>query len=219
MKHCPELIRGLPKGLRESRVGWCCPAVSGGRRTGRRDCEAAPRAWRPRAHQRNAPSADRIVCRGRAGERVAPPRASVSDGRQSTERDIKAAAAGGPATSQGGIWIRIASSGRADEPGQPRSPVPVWPGGPCVCWPTRRCCQLGTPPGRAIGPNFGGTLGRCRTVLRSATQAKSPLRPGLVCLGRLATYRLRRSCTALSGGRLTGPHDCEDAPHAWWRRG
>jgi uncharacterized protein (DUF2267 family) len=26
-----------------------------------------------------------------------------------------------------------------------------------------------------------------------------------VCLGRLATYRLRRSCTAASGGRRTGP--------------
>jgi hypothetical protein len=46
----------------------------------------------------------------------------------------------------------------------PLSPVPVWPGGPCVCWPTRRCCQLGTPPGGAIGPNFGGTLGRRRTT-------------------------------------------------------
>jgi len=58
----------------------------------------------------NAPSADRIVCRGRAGEQVAPPRGSVSDGRQPTEREIQAAAVGGPATSQGGIWIRIASS-------------------------------------------------------------------------------------------------------------
>ena len=180
-----------PKGLRESRVGWCCPAVSGGRRTGRRDCEAAPRAWRPRAHQRNAPSADRIVCRGRVGECVAPPRASVSDGRQPTERDIKAAAAGGPATSQGGIWIRIASSGRADEPGQPTVSCARLAWRALVCWPTRRCCQLGTPPGVAIGPNFGGTLGRCRTVLRSATKP-NPLRPGLVCLGRLATYRLRR---------------------------
>jgi hypothetical protein len=58
---------------------------------------------------RNAPSADRIVCRGRAGERVAPPRASVSDNRQPTERE-EAAAEGDPATSQGRVWIRIAWS-------------------------------------------------------------------------------------------------------------
>jgi transposase len=25
-------------------------------------------------------------------------------------------------------------------------------------------------------------------------------------------------CTVASGGRLTGPHDCEAAHHAWWRR-
>jgi hypothetical protein len=41
----------------------------------------------------------------------------LSDSRQPTERE-EAAAVGGPATSQGGVWIRIASSGRADEPGQ-----------------------------------------------------------------------------------------------------
>ncbi len=98
--------------------GCCCTAASGGRRTAPQDCEAAPHAWPRRARTRNAPSADRIVCRGRAGERVAPPRASVSDSRQPTEREVEAAAVGGPATSQGGVWIRIASSGRADGPGQ-----------------------------------------------------------------------------------------------------
>jgi hypothetical protein len=40
------------------------------------------------------------------------------NGRQPTEREVEAAAVGGPATSQGGIWIHIASSGRADEHGQ-----------------------------------------------------------------------------------------------------
>jgi hypothetical protein len=79
-------------------------------------CEAAPHTWRP--VNDNAPSADRILCRGRAGERVAPPRASVSDGRQPTEREVEAAVVGGLPTSQGRVWIRIASSGRADEPGQ-----------------------------------------------------------------------------------------------------
>jgi hypothetical protein len=88
----------------------CCTAVSGGRLTGLRDCKAVPHPWRRRAVNDNAPPADRIVCRGRAGEQIAPPRASVSENRQPTERDIEAAAGGGPATSQGGIWIRIASS-------------------------------------------------------------------------------------------------------------
>jgi hypothetical protein len=58
----------------------------------------------------NAPSADRIVCRGRAGEWVAPPRVSISDSRQPTKREVEAAVIGGPAASQGGISIRIASS-------------------------------------------------------------------------------------------------------------
>jgi len=72
----------------------------------------------------NAPSADRIVCRGRAGEQVAPPRGSVSDGRQPTERDIQAAAVGGPVTSQGGVWIRLASS---------RSSRRTWPAHCLLC--------------------------------------------------------------------------------------
>jgi hypothetical protein len=56
--------------------------------------------------------------------------------------------------------------------------LPVWPGTPCGCWPTRRCCQVGTPRGGAIGPNFGGTLGRCRTVPGARPQAKTLARPG-----------------------------------------
>jgi hypothetical protein len=134
-----------------------------------------------------------------------PPRASVLDGRQPTEREIKAAAGGGPATSQGGVWIRIASSGRADVPGPAHCLfLPVWPGGPYVCWPTRRCCQVGRPPGGAIGPNFGGTLGRGCTVPGARPQVKVRYVPGRSCWWwRLATYRLRGSCAALSGGRLT----------------
>jgi hypothetical protein len=76
------------------------------------------------------------------------------------------------------------------------SRVPVWPGGPCGCWPTRRCCQVGTAPGGAIGPNFGGTLGRCRRRLRCATPIQEPVRPGSCSWWRMATYRLGRSCTA-----------------------
>jgi hypothetical protein len=89
-------------------------------------------------------------------------------------------------------------------PGQRTVPSASWPGAPCACWPTRRCCQVGTPPGGAIGPNFRGTHGCCRTVLGSATPSEDPwCVPGLSSWWRFATYRLRRSCTALSGGRLT----------------
>jgi Transposase len=90
--------------------GCCCTAASAGRHAGRRTCQAAPHTWRQSARTRNAPSAGRIVGRGRAGEHVAPPRASASDRRQPTERDIEAAAVGGPATSQGGVGIRLPSS-------------------------------------------------------------------------------------------------------------
>jgi hypothetical protein len=34
----------------------------------------------------------------------------------------------------------------------------------------------------------------------------------------VANDRLGCCCTAASPGRLTGPQDCEAAPHAWWRR-
>lgn len=122
-----------------------------------------------------APSADRIVCRGRAGEGVAPPRASVSDGRQPTERE-EAAAGGGPATSQGGVWIRIASSGRADEPGQ-RTVSSA-----SLAW--RALCLLADAPmlpGRdAAARGHWAQLRRdprpLPPVLGSATQVKSPVR-------------------------------------------
>jgi hypothetical protein len=138
----------------------------------------------------NAPSADRIVCRGRAGEGVAPPRGSVSDGRQPTERDIEAAAGGGPATSQGGVWIRIASS-RSRRRSRPAHGLflPVWPGGPCVGWPTRRCCQVGTPPVGAIRPDFGGTSAAAAEGWTAATPSEAPDASGgwcyLVALGQL----------------------------------
>jgi hypothetical protein len=76
------------------------------------------------------------------------------------------------------LQARVGSGSASPPPVEPtnlasaRSRVPVWPGGPCVCWPTRRCCQVGRPRGGAIGPNFGGTLGRCRTVPGARPQAK-----------------------------------------------
>jgi hypothetical protein len=160
----------------------------------------------------NAPSADRIVCRGRAGEHVAPPRASVSDGRQPTERESR------PPRPAARLQAWVGSGSASPPPVEPTnlasalSLLPVWPGAPCVCWPTRRCCHAGTPPVGAIGPNFRGTLGRCRTVLGNATPTESQCVGGSCSWWRCATYRLRRSCTALSGGRLTGPQDCEATP-------
>jgi hypothetical protein len=172
---------------------------------------------RPDKRQRS--SADRIVCRGRAGERVTPARASVSDSRQPTERDIEAAAVGGPATSQGGVRIRIASS---------RSHRQSWPAHclfASLAW--RALCLL------ADAPTLPGwdTVARCHwTQLRRdprplpqkagqrRPQAKTPGASGahaLVALGHLPDAPLLH---ARSGGKLTGPQDCEAAPHAWWRR-
>jgi hypothetical protein len=88
----------------------CCRRLPGGREPRVTASKTLPIRLRvaERAND-NAPSADRIVCRGRAGKCVAPPRASVLDGRQPTEREVEAAATGGPATTQGGVSIRIAS--------------------------------------------------------------------------------------------------------------
>jgi hypothetical protein len=130
------------------------------------------------------------------------------NGRQPTEREVEAAAVGGPATSQGGVWIRIASSRSSRRtPASALSLLPVWPGAPCGCWPTRRCCQVGTAPVGAIGPNFRRTLGRCRRRLESTSQAKSryvrrlmllvalrhlPAAPLLQCAVRWQTHQTAR---------------------------
>ena len=53
----------------------------------------------------------------------------------------------------------------------------------------------------------------------SATPSEGQVVPGGSCWWwRLATYRLRGSRTAASGGRLTEPQDCEAAHHISWRR-
>jgi hypothetical protein len=105
--------------------------------------------WPPGPLHDSAPSADRIVCRGRAGEHIAPPRASVSDGRQPTERE-EAAAVDGPATSQGGGGIRIASSRSSRRTRASALPlVPVWPGTPCGC---PQACEAAPCPWRRKAP-------------------------------------------------------------------
>jgi hypothetical protein len=123
------------------------------------------------------------------------------DGRQPTEREAEAAAGAARLQARVGSGSASPPPGRTDSPASTLSVAPVWPGGPGGCWPTRRCCQVGTPPGGAIGPNFRGTHGCCRTVLGARPQAKTPGASGARALERLATDRLRCSCTALSGGR------------------
>jgi hypothetical protein len=74
-----------------------------------------------------------------------------------------------------------------------------------------RCCHAEGAPVGAIGPNFGGTLDRCRSVPGSATQAK-PTGSGARTHGAFRQLPLRRCCTAASGGRLTEAQECEAAP-------
>jgi hypothetical protein len=156
------------------------------------------------AGNNHAPSADRILSvvvgpanRSRRHER--PSWMVVS--RRSGNRPPRWAAR---------LQARVGSGSASPPPVAPTvlasalSVVPVWPGGPCVCWPTRRCCQVGRPLVGSIGPNFGGTPGRCRTAPGSPTQAKVQHVPGGSCWWwRLATYRRRGSRTAPSGSRLT----------------
>src|SRR5919112_683712 len=112
----------------------------------------------------NAQPADRIVSRGRAGERGTPPRASVSDSRQPTEREAEAAAIGGLATWSGGVSIRIPSS-RSNRRTWPAHSLPA-----SLAW--RALCLLadapilqgGTPPGRGQWAQLlSERVGDCRT--------------------------------------------------------
>jgi hypothetical protein len=105
------------------------------------------------------------------------------DGRQPTEREVQATATGGPATPQGGRWIRIASS-RSNRHPRPSARSA------CASLAWRALCLLAdaqmlpgwrTPPEGVIGPNFGGTLGRCRSMPGGGRQAMSPVCPGGWC--------------------------------------
>jgi hypothetical protein len=175
-------------------------------------------SWR-RARKRNAPSADRIVCRGRAGERVAPPRASVSDGRQPTERDIEAAATGGPATSQGGVWIRITSSGRADEPGPAHGPFCQFGLARLVSAGRRAdAARLERRREGPLGPTSAGPTAAAAPCWGTRHQPKASASGARPLGGAWPPTIYTAPETLPSGGRLTGPQDCEAAHHAWWRR-
>jgi hypothetical protein len=140
------------------------------------------------------------------------------NGRQPTEREVEAAAVGGPATNQGRIWIRIASSGRADEHGQ-RTVSSA-----SLAW--RALCLLADAPmlpgwdasGRGHWAQLPQDLGRCRRRLESTPQAKSRYvrrRMLLVALRHLPAAPLLHCAVRWQTHR---PQDCEGAPHAWWRR-
>src|SRR5215216_1446034 len=104
----------------------------------------------------------------------------------------------GKRPSQSAAWLhgRVVSRsaspppGRTDEPGQLTLSLPVWPGAPCVCWPTRRCCRVGRRPVGTNGPNFCGTLGRCRRRPESGVE---PQTAGQRPLLALTARRPRRS--------------------------
>jgi hypothetical protein len=85
--------------------------------------------------------------------------------------------------------------GRTDEPGQLILSLPVWPGAPCVCWPTRRCCRVGRRPVGANGPNFCGTLGRCRRRPESGDPSENPW--SVWRLGSCGTWHLPAAAVAL----------------------
>jgi hypothetical protein len=133
----------------------------------------------------NAPSADRIVCRGRAGERVVPPRASSRIAVSRRSRELRPPRWAARLQARVGSGSASPPPGRTDSPGQPTVSLPVWPGAPCVCWPTRRCCQVGRAPGEAIRPNFHGTLGRCRRRLESGHPSEDPGASRGSCFGAL----------------------------------
>jgi hypothetical protein len=167
----------------------------------------------------NAPSADRILCRGRAGEAVAAATRVRLGWCQPTERE-EAAAVGGPATSQDGVWIRLASS---------RSSRRTWPAHGLVCQfglagrvsagRRARCCHA---EGAPVGGHWA-QLRRDPRPLRHRAGERDPKR-------RSGTSRAARAggggwpptgCAApalpcqVADSRT---QDCEAAHHVSWRR-
>ena len=72
------------------------------------------------------------------------------------------------------------------------------------------------------GQGLGGRDPRTKGCSNGPTEAMNLLIKKVKRVGHgfrnFTNYACGCCCTAASGGRLTGPHDCEDAIHAWWRR-
>src|SRR5512133_4209428 len=113
----------------------------------------------------------------------------VSDGRQPTEREVEAAAVGGPATSQGGIRIRLASS---------RSSRRTWPAHCLVCQfglaglvsAGRRAdaARLGGLREGPLGPTSAGPSAAAAPCWGARPQAKRRCVRGSCSWRRLAAY-------------------------------
>ena len=126
---------------------------------------------------------------------------------------------GGPATSQGGVWIRIASSQshRQSWPAHGLSPSLAW----CAL-----CLLADAPmlPGwDAAARGHWVQLPRDPRPLPQKAgerrpQAKTPGPSGGSCSCGTWPPTGCCCCTALSVGKLIGPQACDGAIHAWWRR-
>jgi hypothetical protein len=97
-----------------------------------------------------------------------------------------------PPRSAARLQARVGSGSASPPPVEPTnlasalSLLPVWPGAPCVCWPTRRCCHAGTPP---VGGHSAQLPRDPRPLPHSAGERdtnRKPVRRGLVLLGGAA---------------------------------
>ena len=157
------------------------PTVAGRSGTpGDREQDSAIRLRVAERANDNAPSADRIVCHCRAGKCRAATSVRILDGRQPTEREVEAAAMGGPATKQGGVSIRIASS---------RSNRRTWPahclrcqfGLACLVSAGRRAdaATLGRPRQGSLVPTSAGPPAVAAECWGAVTPSEEPpVRPG-----------------------------------------
>jgi len=129
--------------------------------------------------------------------------ASVSRRQERPSRIAVSRRSGKSRPPQSAAWLhgRVVSRsaspppGRTDEPGQLTLSLPVWPGAPCVCWPTRRCWRVGRRPVGANWPNFCGTLGRCRRRPESGDPKQNP--SSVWRLGSCGTWHLPAAAVAL----------------------
>jgi hypothetical protein len=121
------------------------------------------------------------------------------------------------------LQARVGSGSASPPPVEPTnlasalSPLPV---GLARLVSAGRRAELATPGDRRegpLGPTLAGPPAASAPCWERDTR-QSAGASGARTVGGAATYRLRRCCTALSGGRLSGPQDCEAAPHAWRRR-
>jgi Phosphatidylethanolamine-binding protein len=143
---------------------WPSPNSSGPTNADPAPPQSRSATWQAdRAEQSGAPSADRSCRRGRVSEVVAPPR--VPSGMVVSRRSGRSRAPGSAGPPDGRVACRSHRllPARPTKPSQdtPRN-LPVWPGAPGVCWPTRTACHRGGPWSGAVGPELCEPTGRGR---------------------------------------------------------